>query len=480
LLIEKDDNGTSAASGQTVTYTVNTTNNGPSIAENVTIVDELPAGTIFVSASPTIFSQNDTHIIWPEVSSIAVGASENYTVTVLIEESFTGDKIINIANTTSDTKDNDLTNNGDDEETPVSKQKITIIKQVSGGNTLNFNFTSNIPNHESFSLDDDEDVIGGSPPPGDTDLNDNRTMSGLAVGDYSVKEVLDGVNSEFWQLAEVSCVVRDIESGEMKNNYNSTWIFNPIEDEVDITLGADEEVECTFVNINGFNQRTQGFFKTHTAITTHSFSSPLPSAEVIGFTNGTIIIGSSTTGQVIDNIKEVFGLYYASNSWQSDKKYSEIKSDGTQRNNTDQKYLLMIHQLLTAKLNCGLFGCAEAVEELINQCDYLYSMNNLTGLQNLENLYPGVYLGNATSCTGKLDEYNNWHGDSGLDPFNLTGIAPGASPSESRTLAEMQILDFEAPEFDDDIHSSDSEGLTGISRWDDVTPKTNPFEDLFP
>jgi hypothetical protein len=364
----------------------------------------------------------------------------------------------------------------------AAKAKITIIKQVPIGSTQDFNFTSNVTGYETFSLDDDEEVLGASPPPGDQDLFDNVNMTDILPGSYMVTEVLDPSSKVFWQLADVNCVVKDLESGNPIAG-SSTWDFDALNDKINITVENEEHVECTFVNLNAFNQRTQGFYKTHTAITTHSFTSPLASAEAIGFTSNVIILGSSTTGQVIDNIKEVFGLYYASNSWASDKKYSEEKSDGTMRDADEQTYLLMIHQLLTAKLNCGLFGCAEAVEELINKCDDLYSMANVTGLKNLETLHPGEFLDpTAESCQEKLDNYNNMHGDSGLNPFEITGIPPGASPSDSRMLAEMEIIDNAYPEFDDDVHADDDQdgSPTGISRWDEVKPEVNPFFDPWP
>jgi hypothetical protein len=60
-------------------------------------------------------------VVWPELASLAVDASVNYTITVLVPADFAGSQMINVANTTSDTFDNDLTNNGDEEPTPVDK-----------------------------------------------------------------------------------------------------------------------------------------------------------------------------------------------------------------------------------------------------------------------------------------------------------------------------------------------------------------------
>jgi hypothetical protein len=109
----------------------------------------------------------------------------------------------------------------------------------------------------------------------------------------------------------------------------------------------------------------------------------------------------------------------------------------------------MIHQLLTAKLNCGQFSCTATAELLINTCDEAYATGNVTEIQMVDTIFPG------SGCTEELDYYNN---SGEIDyPF-----PPGASPSLSRILANT-IVDLP------DAH----ENKTGIERWDNVYPTSD-------
>jgi hypothetical protein len=159
---------------------------------------------------------------------------------------------------------------------------------------------------------------------------------------------------------------------------------------------------------------------------------------------------------VIDNIKEVFGLYYSNNHWESDK-WDTPKSDGTARSAYDQTMIVMIHQLLTAKLNCGQFSCTASAEALINTCDEAFATMDLATINSVDTGFPGV------GCTEELDYYNN----SGEIEYPFP---PGASPSASKTLANMYLEN-------DDVHWDDlpNPPNTGISRWDDPTP-TDDFD----
>jgi len=316
--------------------------------------------------------------------------------------------------------------------------KITIIKQVPNGDALDFNFTSNVTGYENFILDDDEDVFDA---PNPSQYNDTISMT-TETGIYNVTEDISTEMQQFWRLTAINCSVNGTSGSSTQDLGNTS---------VKIDLKQDDEVTCVFVNETDLPTLTQGFYRTHTDITNATFNDPLPSASAIGFSSGVIIIGSSTTGLKVDNIKEVFGLYYSSNHFNEGS--TLLKSDNTVRTPEEQSFIIMAHQLLTAKLNCGVFGCTASAISMIQHCDEAFANGDSS---------------EYGACTAWLDDYNN-HGDSGAFDFEAAfGIGPGATPKKSKDLAESIITQF-APDFDS-LHYGD----TGISRWDSPTPSTPP------
>ena len=110
--------------------------------------------------------------------------------------------------------------------------------------------------------------------------------------------------------------------------------------------------------------------------------------------------------------------------------------------------MVMIHQLLTAKLNCGQFSCNVDAINLINSCDEAFASGNVTEIQSINTTFAGV------GCTEELDWYNN----SGEIEYPFP---PGATPKWSKDLAN-EIIPLPDP------HNPD----TGISRWDDPNPQS--------
>jgi uncharacterized repeat protein (TIGR01451 family) len=72
LLLTKFVNDPTPNVGDTVNFTINLTNNGPSSATNVMVTDPLPAGLTFVSATPSVGSYDALTGIWT-VGTIASG-----------------------------------------------------------------------------------------------------------------------------------------------------------------------------------------------------------------------------------------------------------------------------------------------------------------------------------------------------------------------------------------------------------------------
>lgn len=92
LQISKSVNSSSITCGQSLTYTITVTNNGPGDAGNITVSDILPAGLLFISASPSQGSYTSNTGNWT-VGSLTNGGSATLTVNVTVDCS-----AMNIAN----------------------------------------------------------------------------------------------------------------------------------------------------------------------------------------------------------------------------------------------------------------------------------------------------------------------------------------------------------------------------------------------
>ncbi len=82
LSVTKTDSPDPVGVGQNLTYTIVTTNAGPSPATNVTLTDALPAGVTFVSASSTQGTCSGTTTVTCSIGTLANGAAATATIVV--------------------------------------------------------------------------------------------------------------------------------------------------------------------------------------------------------------------------------------------------------------------------------------------------------------------------------------------------------------------------------------------------------------
>lgn len=123
----------SVAPGETITYNITITNNGPDAAQNVTLSDALPAGTSFQS----ITAPADWSVTTPAVgsggtvtatrSSFAKDVTASFTIVTTLSAGATGGAtIINTASVSSTTMDPTTGNNTAQATTTVSCPSITV------------------------------------------------------------------------------------------------------------------------------------------------------------------------------------------------------------------------------------------------------------------------------------------------------------------------------------------------------------------
>ncbi|MGH7744497.1 MAG: hypothetical protein ACREQ5_06705 [Candidatus Dormibacteria bacterium] len=98
--------------GTNLTYTLQVTNNGPAVAQGVSVTDPLPAQVTFVSASTTVGSCSQTAgTVTCNLGSMGVGALAVITINVNAATFSSVTQAVNTATVTSTTSDPNLTNN---------------------------------------------------------------------------------------------------------------------------------------------------------------------------------------------------------------------------------------------------------------------------------------------------------------------------------------------------------------------------------
>ncbi|HEX7150781.1 MAG TPA: hypothetical protein VF618_04775, partial [Thermoanaerobaculia bacterium] len=127
LSIVKIDAADPVAPNSSVVYTLTVTNNGPSTATSVSVVDTLPAGVTFVSATGTGWTCNEAAgVVTCTMPSLAIGTAPDITVTVTAPA--TAGLLTNNATVSSATNDSNSANDSDSETTEVVSADVSIVK----------------------------------------------------------------------------------------------------------------------------------------------------------------------------------------------------------------------------------------------------------------------------------------------------------------------------------------------------------------
>jgi len=109
LSITKTANGARFSANANVTYTITATNNGPAVGTNVVVTDTIPAGTAFVSATPSQGSCSGTTTVTCNLGVLLPSTSA--TIALVLTMPATLGPIDNTATVTSDNADSDPSNN---------------------------------------------------------------------------------------------------------------------------------------------------------------------------------------------------------------------------------------------------------------------------------------------------------------------------------------------------------------------------------
>jgi uncharacterized repeat protein (TIGR01451 family) len=109
-------------SGASLTYTILVSNGGPSSAANVTVTDTIPAGTTFVSATPTQGSCSGTTLVTCNLGTLTSSGSASISLTVTLPS--TPGPVVNTAAVTTTSPESNTLNNS-------STSTITVVPNSS-------------------------------------------------------------------------------------------------------------------------------------------------------------------------------------------------------------------------------------------------------------------------------------------------------------------------------------------------------------
>ncbi|MFC2077649.1 hypothetical protein ACFLTM_02445, partial [Candidatus Bipolaricaulota bacterium] len=115
--------------GNTITYTVTVTNNGPNDATGVVIDDAVPAGLTYVSSVPSTGTYDEIAGLWT-IGIITTGGSETLTITATVDVGTGGQTITNTATASSSSFDPDLTDNAASVDLLVKHADLSVTKTI--------------------------------------------------------------------------------------------------------------------------------------------------------------------------------------------------------------------------------------------------------------------------------------------------------------------------------------------------------------
>jgi len=181
-VVKNVDNGT-PNEGDTVTYTITVTNNGPDNATGVELTDQLPAGVTYVSDTPSQGSYVSGTGIW-SIGSIANTASATMTLVGTVDAG-TGNTIIANNATITDLDQGDETpgNDWDFADIDVQQADLSLTKTVDDsspnvGDTIQYTLTLTNANPDNATSVTVTDLL----PAGVTYVSDTPSQGSYVSG----------------------------------------------------------------------------------------------------------------------------------------------------------------------------------------------------------------------------------------------------------------------------------------------------------
>ena len=159
LITVKTVNNPLPDEGDTIIYSINVTNNGPNDETNVTLIDNLPSGVTFVSATASSGTYTNGTGVWT-IGNITDGDTETLNITATVDTGTSGQTITNTISQTAIGDQSDPTTAGDVLSADITVTVSDIVTVLTVNNNTpnigdNVTYTINVTNN---GVNDDTNV----------------------------------------------------------------------------------------------------------------------------------------------------------------------------------------------------------------------------------------------------------------------------------------------------------------------------------
>ncbi|PTL76944.1 OmpA family protein [Vitiosangium sp. GDMCC 1.1324] len=183
LSVSLTESSDPATEGSPLTYTVHTTNDGPSTASNVSVTFSVPAGSTFVSAGGSGWTCTQAAgVVTCTRPDLAPGNAPDIAIKVV--PTLDGGSLTASVSVASDTADSDTSDNTDSETTTVIKLVDDDHDGLSNDDEIALGTNPNDPDSDDDGILDGIEVHIGGTNPLDDDSDDDGLLDGNEDADH--------------------------------------------------------------------------------------------------------------------------------------------------------------------------------------------------------------------------------------------------------------------------------------------------------
>ncbi|QDS94853.1 Serine-aspartate repeat-containing protein F precursor [Roseimaritima multifibrata] len=258
LAIEKELMTQGPTAGEEAVFRITVRNNGDSVANNVEILDAIPAGLTYnrvenVTAGVNVSVSGTT--VTATVASMAINEEVTFDIVVDIPSSTTGTAIINEATVTSDELESDTSNNSDTATVPIAivtdlrLEKSASLATVASGGALTYTLTVT-----NDGPSDATGVVVTDTLPGDVTFNAGSVNGNAALVSEAGGVVTATVGNIASGASQTITIVVDVASNAGATLTNTATVTNSPDtddntandtDSVDVAVERQVDVEIT-------------------------------------------------------------------------------------------------------------------------------------------------------------------------------------------------------------------------------------------